>query len=152
MISATNESDNLNIFEDIHWIILIAGHILCMDSDGETPLIPSEIMQYSLDNCQKQQFTVDASLQVLASIHDLTKLPDGLKQCDHIVRLTSDIMRLCVIENSIVEINGNHLISPAVSSTILWFLRRWCLSYLLPVEHYYQEVSIDSSEIYLIVF
>lgn len=37
-----------NLFEDLHWIILVSGHILCMDSDGETPMIPSEIMQVYL--------------------------------------------------------------------------------------------------------
>ncbi|KAJ8985759.1 hypothetical protein NQ317_014412 [Molorchus minor] len=29
-----------NLFEDVHWIILISGHVLCMDSDGETPHDP----------------------------------------------------------------------------------------------------------------
>lgn len=44
-----------NLFEDIHWIILIAGHVLCMDSDGETPMIPSEVMQYSINQCTNKQ-------------------------------------------------------------------------------------------------
>lgn len=61
-IAASNSLDNL--FEDIHWIILIAGHVLCMDCDGETPLIPSEIMQYSIEQNLKQHANLDATLKV----------------------------------------------------------------------------------------
>lgn len=62
-IAASNNLDNL--FEDIHWIVLIAGHVLCMDCDGETPLIPSEIMQYSIEQCSKAQSNLGATLKVL---------------------------------------------------------------------------------------
>lgn len=60
-IAESNCLDNL--FEDIHWIILITGHVLCMDCDGETPLIPSEIIQYSIEMSAKQS-NLDASLKV----------------------------------------------------------------------------------------
>jgi hypothetical protein len=36
------------IFEDLHWGVLIAGHILAFDGLGETNLIPSEISDYSI--------------------------------------------------------------------------------------------------------
>lgn len=38
-----------NLYEDLHWLVLIAGHVLCMESDGEVPLVPSEIMRYSME-------------------------------------------------------------------------------------------------------
>lgn len=60
-IAESNYLDNL--FEDIHWITLISGHILCMDCDGETPLIPSEIIQYSTEMSAKQT-NLDATLKV----------------------------------------------------------------------------------------
>lgn len=59
------ESNNLdNLFEDIHWVVLIAGHVLSMDCDGETPLIPSKVMQYSIDMCSNAQTNLDTSLKV----------------------------------------------------------------------------------------
>lgn len=36
------------IYEDIHWGILMAGHILAFDGLGETNLVPSEIHDYSI--------------------------------------------------------------------------------------------------------
>ena len=42
-----------NLYEDLHWLILLAGHVLCMEAEAETALIPSEIMRYSMEqvNC-----------------------------------------------------------------------------------------------------
>ncbi|EDO32428.1 predicted protein [Nematostella vectensis] len=36
-----------NLFEDLHWLLLIAGHMIADESTGETPLIPSAVVQYS---------------------------------------------------------------------------------------------------------
>ena len=38
-----------DLYEDIHWILLVAGNVLAHDTDGETALIPPEIMKFSLD-------------------------------------------------------------------------------------------------------
>jgi hypothetical protein len=36
------------IYEDLHWGILMAGHLIAYDGMGETNLIPSEINEYSM--------------------------------------------------------------------------------------------------------
>lgn len=38
-----------NLYEDLHWLILLAGHVLCMESEGEEALIPTEVMKYSTE-------------------------------------------------------------------------------------------------------
>lgn len=129
-----------NLFEDIHWIILIAGHVLCMDSEGETPMIPSEIMQYSIEKCNKTETNLDATLKVLAGVRLVVFEMDFVDQCDHAVRIFSDVLKLCALESSAAEVKLGHFMSPEVGSTLMWFLKRWCLSYLLPTENYYQEV------------
>lgn len=135
------ESTNLdNLFEDIHWLILVAGHILCMDSDGETPMIPSEIMQYSIEQLKQGNSNLEATLTMLASSNQMSNTPVDIDRCDHVIRIVTDIMKLCVVENSAAIAKLGHFMSPEVSSTIMWFLKRWCLSYLLPMENYYQEV------------
>ena len=38
-----------DLYEDIHWLLLIAGNVLTLDTDGEAALIPSEVMRFSLE-------------------------------------------------------------------------------------------------------
>ena len=59
-------------------------------------------------------------------------------------RLVASVFRLCEVEKRAVEAKLGHLLSPEVGCTIMWFLRRWSLSYLLPIETYYSEVSLLS--------
>lgn len=42
------------LYEDLHWLVLIAGHVLCMESEGETALIPLEIRRCSMDQVCKR--------------------------------------------------------------------------------------------------
>ena len=39
-------------------------------------------------------------------------------------------------------------LSPQVTSTVMWFLRRWSRSYLLPDENYYSEVKVTYENYY----
>nr|CAD7456123.1 unnamed protein product [Timema tahoe] len=57
-------------------------------------------------------------------------------------RLVAAVFRLCEVERRAVDVNLIHLLSPEVGSTLMWFLRRWSLSYLLPVERLYSEMSM----------
>lgn len=63
-----NEAATLdNLFEDIHWAVLIAGHVLCMESDGETALIPSEITIQSMEMAKRGVCNAEASMKMLAA-------------------------------------------------------------------------------------
>lgn len=48
-LNITDLSSIEHLYEDLHWLVLISGHVLCMESDGEVPMIPSEIMVYSME-------------------------------------------------------------------------------------------------------
>lgn len=129
------------LFEDIHWIILIAGHVLCMDSVMETPMIPSEIMQYSITQANRHETTLDATIKAIHAIKVKMAVPYHFDQCDHVIRVLFSVFKLCFVEEYANSLNLSHFMSPEVGSTLMWFLKRWCLSYLLPVENYYQEVK-----------
>ena len=45
------------------------------------------------------------------------------------------------MERRAIEAGLAHLWSPLVSSSIMWFLRRWALTYLSTQEAIYQEIS-----------
>lgn len=47
------------LYEDLHWLVMITGHVLSMESDGETALIPLEITRCSMKQVGK------GSLQLL---------------------------------------------------------------------------------------
>lgn len=137
-----NEAESLqHIFEDLHWTILIAGHTLCMDSDGETPMIPSEIMRYSIEQTNSGNGSVEATLNTLMSVVIKGGQPQIAEQCDHVIRIVFNVFKLCVVEDFAISNKLGHLMSTEVGSTMMWFIKRWCLSYLLPVENYYQEIS-----------
>lgn len=70
--------------------------------------------------------------------------------CDN--RLVASVFRLCEVEKRAVEVKLGHLLSPELGCTIMWFLRRWSLSYLLPVETYYSEVSCQHASYPVSVF
>lgn len=54
-----------------------------MEGEGETALIPSELMQYSI----RQRAPVDITLKVLASPHlPITEISGAVDTADHVVR------------------------------------------------------------------
>lgn len=60
---------------------------------------------------------------------------------DHVIRLITVVFRLCEIEKIAIAANRTDILSPELSSTIIWFLHRFSLSYLLPTEDDYYEIS-----------
>ena len=129
-----------DLFEDIHWIVLITGNILSLDVDGETALIPSEVMQHSIS--QAGSVDVSKSLEVLASPGQPASDIPGHESSDHVLRLVGAVFRLSEVEKRCVEAGLMSLWSPEIGSSIMWFLRRWSLTYLATQETYYQEISI----------
>lgn len=59
-----------NLFEDLHWLVMIAGHMVADESTGETPLIPSEIVQYSI--AHEQNIDLQMTLDYLIAAHTRT--------------------------------------------------------------------------------
>ncbi|KAB7501683.1 Exportin-4 [Armadillidium nasatum] len=130
-----------SLYEDIHWVLLTSGHVTTMDNEGETALIPSEVVSL----CIKSAPSVDmeATLNLLANPAQLPGDIPNSCNADPVIRLMSDILRLCETESQALTANLGHLLSPEVSSSLMWFLRRFCLTFLLPNESYYSELSIS---------
>lgn len=77
----------------------------------------------------------------MASVQGDVEL-ENIELCDHVIRIFTDVLKLCKIESQAAEVKLGHFMSPEVSCTLMWFLKRWCLSYLLPIENFYQEVRL----------
>ncbi|CAH1799119.1 unnamed protein product, partial [Owenia fusiformis] len=126
--------------EDLHWTLLIIANVITRDPEGETPMIPSEIMEHSIE--QNKSIDLQTSLKVLASPgEDVATIPGADTSTDHIIRLISAVFKLCEVEKRAVAANLTHLLSPQVASTLMWLLWRWVPAFLLPDENYYAQIS-----------
>lgn len=85
---------------------------------------------------------VNRTLEYLVSSQNIQSDVSGsMDSIDPIIRLTADVFRLCIIEKTAISIRFENILSPELSSTIIWFLFRWSKSYLVPYETYYSEIS-----------
>lgn len=133
-IRSANHTNKIldDVFEDIHWILMIAGHLLAMEGASEEPAIPNEIMSCSLQQLQSGNTNVPTSLYVLGSSNqNISDIPNAENFTDPVVRLVSAVLRLCEIENKAIEVKIYDFLSPELSNTIMWFLGMWAESYLL---------------------
>lgn len=130
------------IYEDLHWLILIAGHTLSMEAAGEQPLIPAEIMTYSKELHETGKVDITTSLKVLAMSADgIEQIENAENVCDPIVRLVSAVFRLCEIENKAIEFKMNLCLSTEVTCDLMWFINFWAESYLFMLNEYYSTMS-----------
>lgn len=130
-----------NLFEDIHWLILIATFIMCDDCDGETVTIPLQIMKLSIS--QKSSIDEKLTLRMLGSPHSYDQLvtTPGTPVVDLSIRVVAVMLRLCHI--SLEAANGNmlHRLSPEILSDLIYFLAHWAKTYIFFDESYYDEIS-----------
>ncbi|XP_066590217.1 exportin-4-like isoform X2 [Prorops nasuta] len=124
------QNDCVKLYEDIHWLVLLAGHVLCLDSEGECASIPSEIIHYCIEQAHQGQIDINSTLQYFTSPRN-ENLNISEASIDRVVRLVSSIFRLCEIEKNTILARINHLLSPELSTTIMWFLHRWSLCYAI---------------------
>ncbi|VVC37256.1 Hypothetical protein CINCED_3A011540 [Cinara cedri] len=129
-----------DIHEDIHWMFLIAGHVITVDSEGEPSMIPSEIMHYSIRKSEK--VNIEVSLKFLVHQMLVMDTPGSEEAVDDVIKLVSIAFNLCEVENRLIEAKMESLCSPLLSGTIVWFLHVFSQTYLMPNETYYSELSM----------
>uniref|UniRef100_A0A182XJT6 Exportin-4 n=1 Tax=Anopheles quadriannulatus TaxID=34691 RepID=A0A182XJT6_ANOQN len=121
-----------NLFEDIHWLLLISGHVIAMESVGETPMIPEPILVLSKQQVETGATDVSNSLKLLASPHqDIQEIANAESNTDPVIRLMAAGFRLCELEKTAIEVRMYQFLSPELSATTMWFLRHWCGTYVM---------------------
>lgn len=137
-----------NLYEDLHWLLLISGYFLADDGNGEKPLIPKEIISYS--SSLESHVDVQATFQCLCSSQiqgDANSIQD-YSRVDPVVRLVSVIFRLADLEKHALGSGLSELLSPQVGRSIVWCLRHWAKSYLLPDEKDYEKLSVSLMSVF----
>ena len=59
---------------------------------------------------------------------------------DPVIRLIAAGFRLCELEKSAMEVRMYNFLSPEMSSTLVWFVKRWADAYLMPLNE--GEISV----------
>lgn len=117
---------------------MISGHVLCMDSIGEKPLIPREVNHLSLQLTQEHKID---SQSTFASLNASIQLQPPQDKCDPAIRILCDVLRLCEMENRAIEGGFGSTWSPLMSSTLMWFIGMYTSSYVLIDATYYNPLA-----------
>lgn len=116
-------------WEQVHWLLLIVGHLLADDPKGETPSIPAEIvaMPHTVSNglCQTHD-----SNSLRQSRSNLFLVSTEIQRDDPAVRIVHMALEL-LRQLSNEKPSDSRPTSPQVVETLLWFVARWAASYLL---------------------
>lgn len=99
-------SDPTTVLEEVYSLLLITGHVLADEGEGELPLVPEAIQTHFLD------------------IREGDKHP--------VVILSSTILRFA--EQSVDPEIRASIFSPRLMEAVIWFLARWSGTYLVPPE------------------
>ncbi|XP_035793420.1 exportin-4-like [Anopheles albimanus] len=124
-----------NLFDDIHWLLLISGHVMAMEADSEEASIPTGILTICSQQVDAGKTDVSTSLKLLASPNqDIQEIPNAEATVDPVLRLMAAGFRLCELEKTAIEVRMYQFLSPELSATLLWFLRHWCDSYVMTID------------------
>ncbi|KAH6579221.1 hypothetical protein BASA50_009139 [Batrachochytrium salamandrivorans] len=111
----SNQPEVALLSEQIHWLTLIAGHVLADSADGEKPLIPTSLQQLST--------------------HIYTS---GNDPCVALPTCIFNILDLVTVDPK----SPMHAVtSPLVVETLLWFVERWGCTYLFVDPSDYKNLS-----------
>ncbi|KAH9602259.1 hypothetical protein KSS87_015420 [Heliosperma pusillum] len=99
-------SDPTSILEELYSLLLITGHVLAEEGEGELPLVPEAIQMHFASSTEGDKHPV----VVLSS----SILHFAEQSCDPEIRVST--------------------FSPRLMEAIIWFLSRWSRTYLMPSE------------------
>ncbi|CAM9529597.1 unnamed protein product [Chrysoparadoxa australica] len=109
------------LLEEVRVLVLLCGHLVADEDEGETPLIPEAL----LEGLRLDSDVVIALSEMVAFLGQM--LEAELKQ--------------------LVAVSQQHLqlLSPYLSEALLWFFRRWAHTYLMPNLTFYGDGALPSS-------
>lgn len=107
--------DPTETLEELYSLLLITGHVLADEGDGETPLVPTAIQTHFADIVEAENHPV---VILSGSIIRFAE-----QSMDHEMRVT--------------------VFSPRLMEAVIWFLARWSHTYLMPLEEANCHLSHD---------
>ena len=137
--SVADHIDHLEgLYENAHWVLLVATYTVADVVVGEDSIIPMEIMQYSKSLGPQPP---GVALQDIVVSDRIITDSSFLLSLDPVVCLVSCICRWCMVEKAGIDSGLKDLISPQTSETAVWALTMILSPYLMMDEKCYEEVS-----------
>ncbi|KAK9292418.1 hypothetical protein L1049_020388 [Liquidambar formosana] len=99
-------TDPTETLEELYSLLLITGHVLADEGEGETPSVPRAIQSYFVDSLEADKHPI--------------------------VVLSGSILRF--VEQSLDPEMRASVFSPRLMEAVIWFLARWSCTYVLPTE------------------
>jgi hypothetical protein len=134
-----------SLFEDLHWLMLVSGHIINNVSRDEASLIPHPIMSFSMSRSKELSQQCDV-------LHELIKMESqDLINCYHqlmssldpVIAVPVAVLQWCQLTGRLVAKETQDMLSPQVVESALWFLTYWTRAYLGFKEAKYDQVSLS---------
>lgn len=126
-----------NLYEDLHWLLLIAGYVLSDDVSGEKSLIPDQVMMYSIAESEKVHLESTVKYLMSLGAADL-----GSAKIDSVTKLITSVLRVADVEKQALSAGLGPTMSPELGGNIVWILTKCCDVYLMPSESEYGQVSV----------
>ncbi|GCB70376.1 hypothetical protein scyTo_0008560 [Scyliorhinus torazame] len=98
-------------------LFMLQGYLLADDTQGETPLIPPEIMEYSIKNAT--EVDINTTLQILGSPGEKASSIPGYNRTDSVIRLLAAVLRASEVESRATRANLTELLSPQMGKDIM---------------------------------
>ncbi|XP_048236240.1 exportin-4 isoform X1 [Ricinus communis] len=112
--------------EELYSLLLITGHVLADEGEGETPLVPHTIQTHFVDTVEADKHPTVVLSRSLGS-----RTCYGTK--GRIKPFTSGLI-IKFAEQSLDPEMRTSVFSPRLMEAVIWFLARWSCTYLMPEE------------------
>ncbi|XWS64759.1 hypothetical protein CRYUN_Cryun05aG0031000 [Craigia yunnanensis] len=135
-------NDPTETLEELYSLLLITGHVLADEGEGETPLVSPLVLNYpvSLSSSGKVPMIFSQKFKVPTAIQ--THFVDIVEAEKHpVVVLSGSIIRFA--EQSMNPEVRATVFSPRLMEAVIWFLARWSHTYLMPLEESNLHLSHD---------
>ncbi|CAM6129712.1 unnamed protein product [Calypogeia fissa] len=102
---AGGRGDPTSVLEELHWLLLMSGHVLADSGEGETPLVPESISA------------------LISGAGDPANHP------------AVSLSRACIeLACQTLDISSRDVFSPRLMEAVVWFFGRWVDTYLMPAD------------------
>ena len=160
VLSNQNLLDGL--YEDLHWLTLLAGYTLCDIAEGEEVLIPTKLMRHSIDRNlsgkegqrRENRTAADPSIESIDLDRNVAALvldssdatfdaqTPTLSELDPVVGLVMSVCQLCVLEKKFISEGLIELLSPQLCESTVWCLQNIAEPYLMFIDEDYEQVKV----------